>query len=115
MTADRLSPDEIETLYRIYQRDVKYWDNWGLSVKLAKRNGSHPMGLTWVLLCYKPGVELPNLRQQMNQLYLSAMHEYAQHYHLCICVDARINKIMLYDPSNVKEEWLSGCELPPPR
>jgi hypothetical protein len=112
MVGDCLTQTEREVMRGIYERDVKYWDNWGPCVKMAKRNGQCPMGLTWVVLCYKPGPELPQLREELNGLYLQALQGYAAHYHLSVCVDLGINKVVLYDPEQADSRWLEKCIVP---
>lgn len=114
MVGDCLTEAERTVLRGIYERDVKYWENWGIAVKGAKRDGSWPMGLMWVVLQYKPGPELPELREEMNSLYLQALQGYAAHYHLSVCVDVSKNKVFLYDPEQADAQWLETCVRPEP-
>jgi hypothetical protein len=112
MPTEGLSQEEKTALRGIYRRDVKFWDNWGLNVKVAKREGKASMGLSWVILRFKPGPELPQMRAQMNNLYLVALDVYAGQYGLNVCIDPKTNKVMLYDLANTDPEWLSSCMLP---
>lgn len=112
MPADCLTEEEKATLCGIYRRDTKYWENWGTSVKACKRDGQCPLGLTWVLLPYKPGPEVPCLREQINSIYLQCLQEYAQQYNLSVCVDTTINKVVLYDPTRAPAEWLEKVIVP---
>lgn len=114
MPADCLSKEEIETLRSIYRRDVKYWGNWESCVKAAKKDGQCPMGLSWVILRFKPGPALPRLREQINAVYLQCLQEYTEQYGLSICVDVLVNKVVVYDPKRAPAEWLENVIVPAP-
>jgi hypothetical protein len=115
MAADCLSSEETATFQTVYRRDVKYWENWHLASRMAKKQGKAAMGLTWVVLPYRPGVELALMRQQINSIYLNCLQEYAEQYGLCVGIETATNKVMLYDPAQVSIDWLNACKLPDQR
>jgi hypothetical protein len=112
MAADCLTQVEKDSLRGIYRRDVKFWENWGPTVKVAKREGVCPLGLSWVVLCYKAGPELPFIRREMNDLYLQCLQEYAEQYDLSVCLDPAIQKVIVYDPERASSDWLENMMLP---
>jgi hypothetical protein len=112
MAVDCLTEEEKNALRNIYRRDVKYWENWGPTVKIAKREGTCSLGISWVVLRFKPGPELPRMRQEMNDIYLQCLQEHAQAFNLSVCVDLKINKVVVYDPARAPAEWLDNAMMP---
>ena len=93
-----LTPDKEALLAELYAQDVKYW-NWTQWAKLADKTGQVSMGLTWVLLPFKPEAGMPILRRRCNELYLQAMRDNAQEYGFKIRIEEERNMLVLYDES----------------
>jgi hypothetical protein len=93
---------------------VRYWEFWNIAVKGAKRQGHWPLGITWVVLRYKPSEELPRLREEINSVYLECLQEFAEEYRLAVCLDLASNKVMLYDPLRIPAGWLDTMTVPQP-
>jgi len=111
MPVDVLTQEEKDVLRGIYRRDVRYWECWSTAVKGAKRQGYWPLGLSWVVLRYKPGPELPRLREEINSIYLECLQEFAEEYRLAVCLDPGSSKVMLYDPVKSPADWLEKMTI----
>jgi len=107
MPVECLTQVEVETLRKLYRKDVTYWQNWNMAAKAAQRHGKHPLGITWVILPYKPGTETALQRQRMNAIYMECVVEYAAEFGLQVAICNKTDKLFLYNSNTVEPEWLN--------